>query len=197
MWNRHRQTADFRDGRQWLLRFFDQIRFYPVTSEELARLREEFPYGRVRLEVEHTTLRLRDYLRFLEENAASIAAFKARQQAAFEAERERWKEPAVTSGAAEAPEAESASGADGAVPEGCERVSSPVSGSIWQIRVGPGDRVMAGAVLAVIEAMKMEVPIVAEEAAEVVEVRGSPGGAISAGHTLMVIRPQPGGAHAA
>ncbi|RTL55728.1 MAG: 5-oxoprolinase/urea amidolyase family protein, partial [Rhodocyclaceae bacterium] len=32
MWNRHKQTADF--SKPWLLRFFDQIRFYPVSQEE-------------------------------------------------------------------------------------------------------------------------------------------------------------------
>ena len=37
MWNRYRQSADFRDGKQWLLRFFDQIRFYPVSAEELLQ----------------------------------------------------------------------------------------------------------------------------------------------------------------
>jgi urea carboxylase len=30
-----RQTRDFRDGKPWLLRFFDQIRFYPVSEAEL------------------------------------------------------------------------------------------------------------------------------------------------------------------
>ncbi|MDB6101524.1 MAG: urea carboxylase, partial [Gammaproteobacteria bacterium] len=89
MWNRYRVTEDFRDGKQWLLRFFDQIRFYPVSATELMRMRADFPYGRVRLDVQQTTLRLRDYRQFLADNAASIAQFKARQQAAFEAERER------------------------------------------------------------------------------------------------------------
>ena len=87
-------TVDFRDGKQWLLRFFDQIRFYPVSAAELAQMREDFPYGRFRLEVQDSTLRLSDYRAFLQENAASIAQFKARQQAAFEAERERWNETA-------------------------------------------------------------------------------------------------------
>jgi len=31
-----RQTASFRDGKPWLLRFFDQIRFHPVSEERLA-----------------------------------------------------------------------------------------------------------------------------------------------------------------
>ncbi len=46
MWNRYRQTGEFRDGKQWLLRFFDQIRFYPVSADELLRMRAGFPYGR-------------------------------------------------------------------------------------------------------------------------------------------------------
>ena len=42
MWNRYRQTADFSAGKQWLLRFFDQLRFYPVSHDELTRMREDF-----------------------------------------------------------------------------------------------------------------------------------------------------------
>ena len=34
MWNRWRQTADFTDGKPWLLRFFDQVRFFPVSEAE-------------------------------------------------------------------------------------------------------------------------------------------------------------------
>jgi urea carboxylase len=32
MWNRYKQTADFKDGKPWLLRFFDQIRFYQFLT---------------------------------------------------------------------------------------------------------------------------------------------------------------------
>src|ERR1700709_2046517 len=45
MWNRWRTTADFSEP--WLLRFFDQIRFYPVSAEELLRLPEDFPQGKL------------------------------------------------------------------------------------------------------------------------------------------------------
>ncbi len=43
MWNRWRQTADFTDGKPWLLRFFDQIRFYEVSAAELLQLARRFP----------------------------------------------------------------------------------------------------------------------------------------------------------
>jgi urea carboxylase len=192
MWNRHRYTVDFRDGKQWLLRFFDQIRFYPVSAAELTRMREDFPYGRFRLEVQDATLRLRDYRAFLQENARSIAQFKARQQAAFEAERERWNESASreTPGNApdEVPAVDSLDAA--ALPDGCVAVSSPVAGSVWNINVEPGARVRAGDELVVVEAMKMEIPISADEAGEIVEVRCTRGKAVSAGETLLVLRPR-------
>jgi len=86
MWNRYRQTADFTEGKPWLLRFFDQIRFYPVSNPELARFRDDFVQGKARLKIEHETFRLRDYNAFLAQNRDTITTFKANQQAAFEAE---------------------------------------------------------------------------------------------------------------
>ncbi|MFL6604318.1 MAG: 5-oxoprolinase/urea amidolyase family protein [Steroidobacteraceae bacterium] len=196
MWNRYRRTEDFRDGKQWLLRFFDQIRFYPVSAAELLRMRADFPYGRFRLDVQQTTLRLRDYRKFLADHSASIAQFKARQQAAFEAERERWSR--ARPGAAHASlqtaipaawDAGTSSTAALEIPPGCIAVSSPVTGNIWQIAVAAGARVKAGDELVVVEAMKMEIPIAADEPGEIVEVRCARGQTIGAGETLLVLRP--------
>ncbi len=83
MWNRFRSTADFAPGKPWLLRFFDQIRFYPVGEAELLRLRDEFIHGRFKLRMEETHFRLRDYHAFLGEIGPEIAVCKARQQEAF------------------------------------------------------------------------------------------------------------------
>ncbi|MEQ9508829.1 MAG: 5-oxoprolinase/urea amidolyase family protein, partial [Alloalcanivorax xenomutans] len=43
MWNRYRTTEAF--TKPWLLRFFDQIRFYEVSAGELQRIRRDFPKG--------------------------------------------------------------------------------------------------------------------------------------------------------
>ena len=195
MWNRYRRTEDFRDGKQWLLRFFDQIRFYPVSAAELMQMRADFPYGRFRLDVQQTTLRLRDYRQFLADNAASITQFKARQQAAFEAERTRWNDSSQAAPPAGASRKTLRSG--GAVgeadvldiPVGCIAVSSPITGNVWQIAVDMGARVKAGDELIVVEAMKMEIPIAADEPGEIVEVRCERGRTIQAGETLLVLRP--------
>ncbi|MEY4932231.1 MAG: hypothetical protein RLZZ403_551, partial [Pseudomonadota bacterium] len=177
MWNRYRQTADFTAGKQWLLRFFDQIRFYPVTADELLALREDFVHGRFALKTEPATLKLRDYRQFLKTNAASIGMFKQTQQAAFEAERERW----AAAGIQEAPAAAESGGPEaregGAIPAGCVAVASPVSGSVWQLGVAVGQQLKADEEMLVVEAMKMEIPILADEACEVVEVRCERGSA--------------------
>ncbi|GFE84565.1 urea carboxylase [Steroidobacter agaridevorans] len=187
MWNRHRQTQDFKDGKQWLLRFFDQLRFYPVSADELLQMREDFPRGKFHLRVEESTLKLREYRQFLADNHDSIAVFKARQQAAFEAERERWRasgqltfdaEPAVIN-----------EGNTQSVPAGCEAITSPVTGSVWKQSLAVGQRIAAGDELLVIEAMKMEIPILADQAGEIVEIRSAAGRAVSAGEVLIAIRP--------
>jgi urea carboxylase len=187
MWNRYWQTADFRDGKQWLLRFFDQIRFYPVSAEELTQLREDFLHGRFQLQVEETVLNLRAYNGFLEQHADSIAAFKQRQQAAFDAERRRWEE----SGQADYQQdigGDAASGdAPFDVPAGCIAVASPLTGSVWDVAVKPGDRVAPGQVLVVVEAMKMEVAIEADEAGAVREVLCAQGTPVAAGQAVVII----------
>ena len=61
MWNRYRQTAEFPGGKPWLLRFFDQIRFYPVSESELLKLRKDFIAGHFKLRVEETTFSLKQY----------------------------------------------------------------------------------------------------------------------------------------
>jgi urea carboxylase len=49
--------------------------------------------------------------------------------------------------------------------------------------------VSSGDALLVVEAMKMEIPIHADETAEVVELRCARGRTVAAGETLAVLRP--------
>jgi len=91
VWNPVPRTQDFRDGKPWLLRFFDQIRFFPVTPAELEDWRSEFPQGRRPLRIESEVFRLIDYQCFLAEEHEGIAAFETARRAAFAAERQAWR----------------------------------------------------------------------------------------------------------
>jgi urea carboxylase len=187
MWNRYRQTAEFLQGRRWLLRFFDQLRFHPVSAAELQRLRADFPYGKAQLRIEPATLRLRDYRRFLLDNAASITLFKQHQQAAFEAERERWGAQAAEQTIDD--HAPNGGAEVRALPEGCFAISSPVTGSVWQLKTAVGERASAGDALLLIEAMKMEIAVQTDQAGTIVELRCRRGQAVAAGEALIVLRP--------
>jgi urea carboxylase len=187
VWNRYRQSASFRDGKPWLLRFFDQIRFYPVSEERLAAMREDFVHGQFDVAIEPVTLRLREYNEFLRANASDIARFKRRQQEAFEAERERWRAAGQSEWAADASVLETAPDSGLELPPDARAVASPVSGSVWKILVEPGDHVAAGAPLAIIESMKMELAVHAPAAGTVFEVFRGKGSAVSAGEALLAI----------
>jgi urea carboxylase len=187
MWNRFRQTADFTDGKPWLLRFFDQIRFYPVTEAELERQRRDFINGRFKLKIEHAVFNAAEYVRFLGENRESIQLFKRRQQQAFEAERERWATGGIAEYVAEPLDAGAAAQATLLPPPGHVLCESHLPGNCWSIAVKAGDAVAKGDVLLVIESMKMEIEIQAAAAGIVRELLCKPGQAVTAGQALAVL----------
>jgi urea carboxylase len=161
VWNTHRQTDAFVDGKPWLLRFFDQIRFFKVSADELTDWRRDFPNGRRSIEVEQSEFRLADYRTFLADNAEAISAFEAQRQAAFDEERAEWQRSGEFDRVTDLAE-----GANGAVtseaievPEGSDLVEAPFGGSVWKLMVKQGDTVEAGDIIAVIESMKMECPL--------------------------------------
>ncbi|MBC8879768.1 MULTISPECIES: urea carboxylase [Pseudomonas] len=184
MWNRYRDVAAF-EGKPWLLRFFDQIRFYPVSADELLRIRRDFPLGRFALNIEHSTLNLADYQAFLSREAEGITAFRAQQNAAFNAERERW----IANGQAdfESDEGVASNTEEQPLQKGQQGVDSHIAGNLWQVQVQPGDRVEAGDVLVILESMKMEIPLLAPIAGVVQDVRVQPGSAVRAGQRVVVL----------
>jgi urea carboxylase len=187
MWNRYRVTSEFEWNRPWLLRFFDQIRFFPVSEAELADIREDFPVGRYRLRTETTTFNLRRYREFLQREAPSIRDFKQRQQNAFEAERERWR----TSGDAVEAHAEREHTNRGLrqMPEGAQTVATTVPGSVWKVLKHAGEIVAAQEPVMVIESMKMEFPVLAPVAGRVLTVLCREGSGVTAGQDVLILEP--------
>ena len=191
MWNTHRITTEFLPGTPWLLRFFDQIRFFPVSAAELLEIRDAFPHGEYSLLIEDSNFDMKQYEEFLSRTSSETGKFRKRQQAAFSAERERWR----ACGQLESPESLQSPGNDEAgfsapdIPDGCEAVRSPMTASVWQIAVEPGQRVGAGERVIVLEAMKMEFIVVAPVAGIVETVHCARGGMVMAGQNLATLRP--------
>jgi urea carboxylase len=167
VWNTYRQTGPFSD-KPWLLRFFDQVRFFPVTHEELTEWRRDFPLGRRDIEIEETEFRLADYRAFLAENSMSIAAFEKSRNTAFAAERADWERRGEFDRVASLNEEAGDEPADAvALPDAAELVEAPFGGSVWKLMKALGDTVAAGETIAVLEAMKMEFPVLSPAAGTV------------------------------
>ncbi|MFG6446212.1 urea carboxylase [Microbacterium sp. P07] len=185
VWNRFRRGGLFRDN-PWALRFFDRIRWYPVSADELLELRAETDAGRGEFETVDGEFRLADHERFLAHNAAGIDAFRARQQEAFGAERDRWRaagefDRPVDSGTVAAVPTEEP------LPPGCVAVRAPFSAAVWKIETQPGHDVEEGDRMLVLEAMKMETAVNATEAGTVHRIYVRPGERVEAGQLLAAV----------
>ena len=136
VWNRFRRTKDFTEP--WLLRFFDQLRFFEVGADELLDWRRDVLTGRAELQVEHSTrcgspttsascVRTRP----------RSATFRARQQDAFNAER-------GTMGRGRALPARATPAlpgvADEPLPAGATVVEASLLASVWKVVVEVGQQ---------------------------------------------------------
>lgn len=68
-------------------------------------------------------------------------------------------------------------------------IASPLAGVVVELCVGAGERVAAGAPLAIVEAMKTRTILEAPASARVAEVRVAPRALVSAGQVLVVLAP--------
>jgi urea carboxylase len=175
----------FKPGNPWLLRFFDQIRFFPVSADELLEARAAFPHGAYPLKIEESEFSYADYAKGLARDRDSIAAFKQRQQAAFETERQRWKDMRIDEVVDDMSVGAGTEAED--IPDGNTGAFSEVPGNVWKILVAEGADVAAGDALAIIESMKMEISVQAPVAGRISSIRIKPGQTLRAGDIVAVI----------
>lgn len=160
MWNPLRETEVFKKGKPWLLNFFDRLKFYPCSADEILQYRDDFLRGKFKVEIEETTFNLGEYKKYLESIKESAAKFKAHQEASFEAERQRWIEQGLDHFVSETEETNTHE--DEVLPDDCEAINATIPGSVWKVLVNENDEVKKGQQIAVLESMKMEFPIEAE-----------------------------------
>lgn len=185
MWNRFHQTEAFKQP--WLLRFFDQIKFYEVGADELTQIRQDFPQGRYPIRVEEGTFKLSDYEAYLDANATDIQAFTSKREAAFDEELARWKASGqinFSSDTADTNDEEEKLD----LPSDMTAVESSVAGNIWKTHVLEGSSVKEGDVVMTLESMKMEIDVYAPCNGVVYQIRRQEGQQVHAGQDLIIIQ---------
>jgi acetyl-CoA carboxylase biotin carboxyl carrier protein len=66
-------------------------------------------------------------------------------------------------------------------------IEAHITGTVWKIECAVGDTVSEGDTVAILESMKMEMPVEAEDAGTVTEIRCEEGQAVKEGDTLVVL----------
>lgn len=67
-------------------------------------------------------------------------------------------------------------------------VKADVTGSVWKILTHAGQSLQAGDTVMILESMKMEIPVIAEDGGTLVELRVAEGQAVSEGQVLALVK---------
>lgn len=66
-------------------------------------------------------------------------------------------------------------------------IKSEITGTVWQVKSRPGERVEEGDTLLVIESMKMEIPVITEDAGTVQEILVKEKDPVAEGQVVAII----------
>ncbi len=66
-------------------------------------------------------------------------------------------------------------------------IDAHLTGTVWKIEVEPGASIEDGDTVVILESMKMEIPVEAEDSGTVKEIKVKEGQAVSEGDTLVVL----------
>jgi len=66
-------------------------------------------------------------------------------------------------------------------------IEAHITGTVWKIECSVGDEIAEGDTVAILESMKMEMPVEAEDAGTVTEIVCEEGQAVSEGDVLVVL----------
>jgi acetyl-CoA carboxylase biotin carboxyl carrier protein len=70
---------------------------------------------------------------------------------------------------------------------GVTDIEAHITGTVWKIECAVGDDIQEGDTVAILESMKMEMPVEAEDAGKVAEILCEEGQAVNEGDTLVVL----------
>ncbi|CAH0028307.1 unnamed protein product [Clonostachys rhizophaga] len=192
-WDAAGNRPGFSSTQPWLFNHFDLIKFYAVSEEEYDKAERDFQAGRYVFEIEDITLDMDEHIAKFDAAAQDpkYRAWRKRQDAAAqelgETEKQlfrEWIEAKESNHSQDSAE-------DEAIAGKTVLVESPVDANVWKVLVKPGDVLEKGQTVAILEAMKMEIKIVASDdqvGATVVKISQPPGSIVSPGAVIVKAR---------
>ena len=177
--------------RPWLFEDFDQLTFYEVSEEEYERQLALFHSGRFQYEVEDTEFDMAEHNQLLKDTEEEVKDVKKWQKHAQDEMQkvedelmERWTKEK----------------AEGKVPmdrvdallndPAIHQITSPMNANVWKVTSEDGGEVKSNDVVAILEAMKLEISVRVEGdlAGKVEKLLVRPGDVVTAGDPLVLVR---------
>ncbi|PHH82570.1 hypothetical protein CDD82_5590 [Ophiocordyceps australis] len=182
----------------WLCDDMDVLTFYQVSTAEYDGLLVKLKTGEYSIEVQDSLFDLGEHNRLLEETRAQVEAIEQKrsesQQAMAEQEKKllaQW----LAAKEAERPKVDYEELMSNPLIHGIdsqlEFVEAPMNANVWKIMVESGQRLKRGQLLAILEAMKMEININLDshlDGCTLVDVLAQPGDSVDGGKPIMLVR---------
>ena len=178
--------------RPWLFEDFDQLTYYEVNEEEYERELALFHSGRYEYKVEDAVFDMAEHNKLLEQTRDEVVAIKQRQKKAQD-EMQKYEDELMERWTAEK--------AEGKVPMDkveallndprINKITSPLNANVWKVTASEGDEVKANDTVAILEAMKLEIAVKAEEEVAVGKIEKMivrPGDVVNAGDAVCLVR---------
>ena len=178
--------------RPYLFEDYDQITFYEVSEEDYDKMLATFHSGRYEYEIEDTTFDMKEHNKLLEETKEEVAKIREEQkkvQAEMNAKEqellEKWSKEK------EAGKVSMDTVEDLMNDPDIISVEAPLNANVWKVEVKEGDKIKTEQIVSILEAMKLEIPVKAEESMEgaiVEKLIVKPNDVVDAGKPLMLLR---------
>lgn len=197
-------------SRPWLFEDFDQLTFYEVSEEEYERQLAIFHSGRYEYEVEDCVFDMAEHNQLLRETKEEVKEMKERQRVAQEemgkVEKEmmeRWtkekaegkvpmdKVEALLNGLRLIYAVVALRYAHTDSDPKISKIESPLNANVWKVIAKEGDKLEANDVVAILEAMKLEIAVRAEDhlaGSTVEKLLIRPNDVVKAGDALVLTR---------
>ena len=178
-------------SRPWLFEDFDQLTFYEVSEDEYEAQLAVFESGRYEYEWEACKFDMEAHNQLLEETKEEVQAVRKRQAKA-QKEMDQLEARLMAKWMEEK--------AAGKVPmdkveallndPAIGKVEAPLNANVWKVVASEGDEVDDETVVAILEAMKLEISVRAEgmKGGKIEKMLVRPGDVVKAGDPMILVR---------
>ncbi|KAL2867403.1 allophanate hydrolase subunit 2-domain-containing protein [Aspergillus lucknowensis] len=182
----------FSEERPWMFEAMDTISFYEISEEEYDRKLAQFKTGKYEFEMEEGVFDMAIHNELLRSTADEAAALQAKRAIAQQKMVEREKEQ-LELWLAERQAGGTSTDEIRSLREdpSIEAIEAPVNANVWKVLVSEGDVLKSGAIVSILEAMKMEINVVTDallDGAKVVKVLVKPGDSIESGEPVVLVK---------